>query len=238
MAAPLNLDVTSPQEEEACYNKLEKFLDGLGVCYLTSNNVLLDLEIPSPFKLYSVFINTEDVWREGAKKPFKFSILASPQKNMRKSQKAESGYIVVNLNKLADSFSKNQARNCLYCCIPLSDDKMIFKPLNYLLNYHKKTIDKNSISKKTRYFYIRIDPMVDKEIVPNLSLEILPAGISEYFLKSNFSVAPAIECQNFIITEENLKNFFLKNTDYASDFKLKFKLTKNILNRELIWQTL
>jgi hypothetical protein len=235
-----NLDVTSPQEEEACYKKLEKFLDELGVCYLTSNNVLLDLEIPSPFKLYSVFINTEGVWREGAKKPFKFSILAGPQKSMRKSQKSENGYMVVNLNKLTNSFSKNQAMNCLYCCIPLSDDKMVFKPLSYLLNYHKKTIDKSPLSKKTRYNYIRIDPIVEKESETNLSLTKSFSDISRYFLKSNINdmATPSIECHNFIMTEENLKKFFLENTNYTSDFKLKFKLTKNILDKELIWPTL
>lgn len=227
-------------EEMSCSIKhFENFLHKNRLCYYRNKGILAKNSRSSFNILYSIFISV-------GKNIEKFNILFSPQISFMKIRKPPHKYIFAYLSKIESEYSMQEALNTLYCAYSLEEDVMVFKPLIWMLNYYKaimKKVGSNPVKGTNKVHSIRInpEPKKQKDLEKNqyssasviISARSYPEGYGYSIGIQNIVLIYYKDL--YIITENEIVNFFNQHNSYPESWKLKFKVATNLLTEgELI----
>lgn len=224
----------------------EEFLRKERVCFLKENEFssrTLTESFSEIYSLYTVFLSSSD------ESPEKLNIVLSSQESFGEVG-TFSGYIMASLGTIDDALSKSDITNSLFCAFSEKENKLIFKPIVYMMKYWNSI----ELHAKRRPYPIRIDPATKEELEINRASrvdaglkvnpckEVAPSpykrskekinGFYSFVLSYNSKLFNKLEILHkkiFVIMQNEMKTFLSKYNNYPSMWKLKFKTTKNIL---------
>jgi hypothetical protein len=224
---------------QECLNKFEEFLESTGVCFFAKQGWLFEDHQYSV--LYTVFAKS-DSNNYDYKEVSKFDILVRPLKNKRIGPACDQGYMIVVPSEFTGRIAPAQLTSTLYCNYYHAEQIMIFKPANWVAKYLKAAGEQPrtdlKVRKENREVYMRLD-------VKQLPDEVKPIDSANPSMMA--SQAPRLKAGdmfhlrdfqipysgNLVITQEDLKTFLMSHNTYPDMWKLKFKVLKNILAKEI-----
>lgn len=222
----------------------EEFLRKEQICFLKENEFssrTLTESFSGIYSLYTVFLGSGD------ESPEKLNIVLSSQESFGEAG-TFSGYIMASLGAIDNALSKSDITNSLFCAFSEKENKLIFKPIVYMMKYWNSI----KLHDKCRPYPIRIDPATKEELEINRAsrvdagLKVNPCkevtpykrskekinGFYSFVLGYSgklFNKLEILHKKLFVIMQNEMKVFLNKYNNYPSMWKLKFKTTKNIL---------